>query len=188
MKTTILHMLCILVLYLNPCSFLSCWLCNPPDENQYDLECLQESAQVPTDPIETTTLPNGLSKEECPISKDACVSFTASISHQGKLRNITRRCCGVWNSGMMKLYGTGSSGTKCLEIDISDKMPTMIGEAEWCFCTTDLCNGNTNISNIEKQQMKINVNKLEELEREAKTLEKGINEIKETIQELRDAA
>ena len=64
----------------------------------------------------------------------------------------------------------------------------MIGEAEWCFCTADLCNGNTNISNIEKQQMKINVNKLEELEREAKTLEKGINEIKETIQELRDAA
>ena len=186
MKTAILHMFSILLLYLTPCSFLFCWLCNPPDENQYDVECLQESAQIPRDPDETTALPSGLTKQECSSSKDACVSFTASISHQGKLFNLTRRTCGTWKHGI-------KNGTECLKTDIWDKIPIIIGEAEWCFCTTDLCNGNTNISHIEKQQMKVNdstkfLDKLEELEREAETLEEGVNEIQETIHELRDAA
>ena len=190
MKTAILHILSILLLHLNPCSFLICWKCKAY-ENRFDLECLQKSAQVPRDPNETTALANGLSKQECPSPNDTCVSLTLSTLHQGKILNITARNCYPWNTEISKLVRTGSSGTKCLKQDIADK--TIIGDAELCACTTDLCNGNSNISHVEKQKIKENhstkfLTKLEELEREAETLEIGVNEIKETIHELRDTA
>ena len=59
--------------------YLSCWFCNPKDENFYDAECTQEFAQVPICPNETTDLPMGLSRQDCPTMDDLYSSTTFSI-------------------------------------------------------------------------------------------------------------
>ena len=74
METAILLIFPILLFTSNPCCFLSCWFCKPNDEYVYDAECTQESAQVPIGPNETTALPWGLSKQECPNTVDLCGS------------------------------------------------------------------------------------------------------------------
>ena len=67
MKAAISIILLIILFASNPCCCLSCWFCNPKDENFYDAECTQEFAQVPIGPNETTDLPMGLSKQHCPL-------------------------------------------------------------------------------------------------------------------------
>ena len=193
MKSAILLILSILLFTSNPCYFLSCWFCNPKGEDIYDAECYLESAQVPLGRNEITALPRGLSKQECPTTDDLCSSTTVIMSHEGKLRNVTTRGCGTWNNelGMLGFSGSRASGVPdCKKRVIGSKI---IIEVEVCFCYTDLCNGNTDITHVEKQQMKANdstklLSKLEKLEREAETLEKGVNKIQETIHELRDEA
>jgi len=198
MKTTIWLMLSILLLKWNPCSFLACWFCIPKDENKYDFECLQESAHVPIGQNETTSLPSGLSKQECVTKSNVCASMTFGIIQEGKLLNFTTRSCGSWSTELIKIAGIGSGGTKCIKRDIANK--NFVDGAEVCFCTSDFCNGNSKISHEEDQLGETNdstkfLDKLEELEREAETLvdrlgdvEEKVNKIQETIHELKDAA
>ena len=129
-----------MLLTSNPGSSLTCWKCYP-----YEIatECAQESAQIPINPKETTSLPTGLSTEVCSDSADsACGSLRAGIISEGKLVFVTRREC---------IPGMGSFGNKCFEQEMSD---AFVGKTEICVCNTDLCNGNRNISRTEQPSTK----------------------------------
>ena len=191
MKTAILIILSIILFASNPCCCLSCWFCNPKDENFYDAECTQEFAQVPICPNETTDLPMGLSKQDCPTMDDLYSSTTFSIPHNGYPLNLTTRVCSTWNTevGMNGFAGSWASGVSdCIKRGIGNKN---IIEVAVCLCYYDLCIEYTNITPVQNQQMKTNdstknLSKSEELEREAETLEEGANKIQETIQKLKD--
>ena len=169
----------------NPGSSLTCWNCSP--DNDIAIDCAQDSAQIPTNPKETTALPTGLSTQVCSDSANsACASMRSGMISEGKLIFFTVRQC---------VAGLGSLGNKCFEQETSDAR--LVGRSEICVCNTDLCNGNTNISRTEQPSIKADdfsmlLAKVDELEREAETVvdklenvEENVKEIEETIDELK---
>ena len=185
MMNTIFFTFSIVLSTSNPSSFLTCWKCDPYHEMA--TECAQDSAQIPTNPKETTALPTGLSTQVCSDSADsACASMRSGMMSEGKLIFVTVRQC---------FPGMGSLGNKCFEQEISD---AFVGKTEICVCNTHLCNGNTNISRTELPLTKAKdfsmfLAKVDELEREAETLvdklenvEGNVKEIEETIHELKN--